>query len=128
VTLRDTPAGRPARSVTASIWAYAGLIIWSVHFLVVYCSAAVFCAAGVADQPLLGWRPIVVVTAAATLAALLALAIVALFPAGHPPRGAAIDFEADQFLIWQSRAVAGLGALGVLFVAGAVIVLGGSCR
>jgi hypothetical protein len=128
VTMRDTPAGRTVRSVTASVWAYAGLIVWSVHFLVVYCSAAVFCAAGIADRLLLGWRPIVVVTAAATLAALLALAVLALRPAGGPPRNAAIDYEADGFLIWQTRAVAAFSAVGVIFVAGAVVVLGGTCR
>ena len=128
MSLRDTPAARPARSVTASVWAHGGLVVWSLHFLVVYCSAAVFCAAGTADRLLLGWRPIVLVSVAATAAALLALGALALRPAGMPPRGAAIDHEADRFLIWHTRAVAALSAVGVIFVAGAVVVLGGTCR
>jgi hypothetical protein len=114
--------------VIASIWAFGGLIVWSAYFLVVYCSAAVLCAAGLAEGGMLGLRPIVLVTVAATILALLALGMLARWPAGQPPREAIADHDADRFLIWQTRAVTLLSAVGVLFVAGAVVVLGGSCR
>ncbi len=128
MSLYDTPTGRRARSVTASIRANGGLIVWSAHFLVVYCSAALLCATGLAERTFLGFRPIVATTAFATVLALLLLAALALRPAGQPVRTASADHDADRFLIWQTRAVAGLSAVAVLFVAGAVAVLGDSCR
>jgi hypothetical protein len=58
----------------------------------------------------------------------LALAALAAWPAGQPPRAPTSELDADRFLIWQTRAVAALSAVGVVFVAGAVAVLGHSCR
>ena len=54
MSLHDTPAGRPVRSATAAVWAGGPLIVWSVHFLVVYCSAAVLCASVLAWPGLRG--------------------------------------------------------------------------
>ena len=126
MSLQATPAGRDARSVTATVWAAAPLIVWSAHFLIVYCGAAVLCATGLADATWLGWHPTLLVAGLATAAALGCLALVALAPAGRPVRDGTLR-EPDRFLGWQSRAMAALAALGVLLVAYPVLALGGSC-
>ncbi|MGE3291124.1 MAG: hypothetical protein AB7O95_07055 [Geminicoccaceae bacterium] len=114
--------------MAASIRAFGGLIVWGAHFLVVYCSAAVLCAKGLAEQDIFDMRPIVVVAIGSTIVALLALGVLAIWPAGRPLREAIAEHDADQFLIWQSRSVALLSVVGVVYVAGAVVVLGDTCR
>jgi hypothetical protein len=119
----------PARVRTPGAWIHAngGLLVWSLHFLVVYTGAALACEIGW-GQGFLGLSANEAIVLVATAVALLALVLLAVLPAGHPVRRGDPETNVDRFLVWQTRAVAALSAAGTLYVAYAAVILGDTCR
>lgn len=99
--------------------ALAGMIIWAVHFLVVYVATAIVCARGLADRTLLGWPLAPALVLGATALALLAVGVVGLRAYRRLAHGfAGQDGEDDpQFTVWLTLAVALLAGISILWAA-----------
>lgn len=106
--------------------------VWSIHFLVCYVAAAVYCAK--AGTLLADLAPIRVVIAVATVAALAAIAAAAWqairhggLGSGVPPHDEDTPAVRDRFLGFATILLCGVSGVGVLFVALPAVLIG-DCR
>jgi hypothetical protein len=97
--------------------AIAGLIIWAVHFGVVYVANAIACERGLVGQSLLGLPLVPVLVLGATVLALAAVALVGLRAWRRLESGLAGQEGEDEprFLVWLTAAIALLSALAILW-------------
>ena len=131
LTERPGEPGPPARR--ESLWVLiAGPIIWSVHFLACYLTAAIWCAKLAAPDGAVG--PVRWAVAGYTAAALVGIGLSFFGALKRHRYGTATvphdyDSAADRhrFLGFATLLLAGLSAVAVLYV-GLVVVFIGSCR
>lgn len=100
----------------AVLEALAALIVWALHFTVVYAVNAYVCARGLAEARLFGLPASPALATAATALALLAVAVVYLRAARRLPRGPAAREGEDEprFLAWFTAAAALLSGAAIL--------------
>ncbi|MGA0531977.1 hypothetical protein [Hansschlegelia sp. KR7-227] len=114
--------------------------VWALHFLVCYVAAATHCAKAMADARVMtgaAWPDITearIVIAAATLAALAAIALASRQAWTHwgdgdadPPYDDATKDDRQQFLGFATILLCGLSFVGVIFVALPAVFIG-DCR
>jgi hypothetical protein len=94
---------------------FGGLVVWALHFLVLYVYQAVACARGLGAVELAGMPAIRVMAVAATFVALAltGLLLLASREAAHarePARPATARFES-----WMAPATSALAGLGILY-------------
>jgi hypothetical protein len=104
---------------------------WGAHFLLAYCTAAVYCAKAGASAPL-GWVQWAIGGYTA-----LALAVIAVsgrsgwkrnrFGGAVPPHADDTPEDRHRFLGYATFLLAGLSAIGVVFTALAAVFIG-TCR
>ncbi len=105
--------------------AVASMLVWAVHFLVVYGAQATACARGLAGASLLGLPLIPAMVLGLTLLALAAITWIGL-RARHRLRGALSGEEGEtqpQFTVWMAAAISLLSALAVLWEAVPALIL-----
>jgi hypothetical protein len=97
--------------------AIAGLVVWAVHFGVVYGANAVACERGLEGRALLGHPLVPAVVLGATALALAAVALVGLRAWRRLEHGLAGEEGEDEprFLVWLTAATALLSALAILW-------------
>lgn len=97
--------------------AIAGLIIWAVHFGVVYVANAIACERGLAGRSLLGQPLVPVMVLAATTVALGILGLIGLRAWRRLDHGLAGEDGEDgtRFTAWLTTAITALSALAVLW-------------
>lgn len=104
----------------------AGLVVWSVHFLVVYCFEAAACALGFAGREVaLGLAIVPFVTVVATAAALAACGLIIVLNLPLRRDGGARDMA--YFIRWFTVGIAVTGIVGVILEAIPVAIIQ-SCR
>jgi hypothetical protein len=89
-----------------ALWMTSGIVVWAVHFAILYGFTGLACARGYGQA--VPW-----VAGGATLAAIAAMGLIALRTL--PRRG--------EFMSWMTLAIAGLGAVAVLYEAVSLFVL-----
>jgi hypothetical protein len=97
----------------------AGMMVWAVHFAVVYSVHALACARGLQDTTVLGFGIVPFTIAAATVLALAASVAVLLFALRDLRNLREHDDASDsqRFLSYTSATVAGFSMLAIVWVA-----------
>jgi hypothetical protein len=99
--------------------AIAALIVWAVHFLLVYGVQATLCWRGLAGRTILGWPVVPALVVAATALALAATGAIFVRAWHRLGRGLSGEDgeEPPQFTVWMSLAVALLATLALVWEA-----------
>lgn len=97
----------------------AGLLIWAVHFAVVYGAHAIACARGLSERTLLGFGAVPLVVGVATALALLGSGIVLAIALRdlRTLRGRDDATDSQRFLTYTSATIAGFSMLAIVWVA-----------
>lgn len=97
--------------------AVAGLVVWAVHFGVVYGASAIACERGLAGRTLLGQPLVPALVLGATALALAAVALVGLRAWRRLEHGLAGQEGEDEprFMVWLAAAIALLAALAIVW-------------
>jgi hypothetical protein len=112
----------PSGFLSRSLFALAGLLIWSLHFGAIYVFQALACARGFASREVAGVGIVTAFIAAATLLALLATA--AVIATGWRTPGPGVELtEHDEFLRRLTILVAGLSAVAIVWQALPVLMM-----
>lgn len=107
-----------------ALWPVTGLLIWGAHFGTLYAIHAVACERGLADARLLGLPFVPALASAATIAALLALALLArpaLARLGIPELDG--GEEEPRFRLWLALTASAAAGLAILFQTVPALVL-----
>src|SRR5687768_13492510 len=103
-----------------------GLLVWAVHFAVIYGFTAVACAKGFAMTNVLGFGIIPFVIGAGTLLALVTTGAVLIgaISGPIPPRSPRFDEATEQFLRYTAAVIAVLSLVAIAWNALPVLVVG----
>lgn len=102
-------------SFAAAVWRIcAPLVVWAVHFLVIYAFTAVACARGLGSASALGIGLVPGTIGIATVAAVAAASMTTRAALRKRPRAAD---ETAAFVYWVSAAAGGLAVLAILWQA-----------
>jgi hypothetical protein len=107
------------------LWAVAGMLVWAVHFGVVYAATAVACARGHSGRDLLGLPLVPAMVLGATALALAAIGSIA-WRARRRLDGdlSGEDGEDDpRFTLWLTYAIALVSALAIVWEAVPVLIV-----
>ncbi|MGE0370678.1 MAG: hypothetical protein AB7Q01_02185 [Gammaproteobacteria bacterium] len=107
----------PTTGIPGLTIASSGLIVWAIHFGVVYTMTAIACERGFAGNRLLGLPLIPVLVIGATIVGIGAVALIGLKAWRHLDRGLALPKEDGwpDFIPWFTASGALLGGLAILW-------------
>jgi hypothetical protein len=96
--------------VAVSVVTLAGLLIWALHFLIVYATTALACARGFADASLFGIGVVQLTVLVATVAGLVAVGAITLAGFRWARR---TDDAGASFVRWLTGSIALLSFLAI---------------
>lgn len=112
----------PSGFLSKSLFALAGLLIWSLHFGAIYVFQALACARGFAGREIAGIGIVTVFIAAVTLLALLSSAAV-LVAGWRTAAGTAELSDHDEFLRRLAMLIAGLAIVAIVWEALPILMM-----